>query len=308
MPNATLREIAARVSAILDPADVLERIVVESARILGSDGARIDLWDEEMGALRWAYAVRRGDVRRPGLGPDRRAQAAPGGRRPGLCRTGPGHDPGLPRRRALRDDTGDRGLRPRAPASARSSRRRWSASRGRSGVLSVVSREPGAYSDEDVENVSALATQASIAIRNANLMDQLARSRTDIQRRAEAEQALREIGASLAEMREPGDVLQRVADESVRLLRADGAVIDQFDPENETLRWAYDSGISEAQREGVKLTNLPARRGRLRQGRRRGPGHHRRRLHGRRVPARRAGRLARQRRRPARPHRRPDHR
>ncbi len=124
------------------------------------------------------------------------------------------------------------------------------------GVLSVVSREPGAYSDDDVETVAALATQASIAITNANLMDQLARSRTDIQRRASAEQALREIGASLTAMRDPSDVLQRVADESVRLLRADGAVIDQFDPDNETLRWAYDSGISDAQREGVKLTNL----------------------------------------------------
>ena len=104
--------------------------------------------------------------------------------------------------------------------------------------------------------MAALATQASIAITNANLMDQLARSRTDIQRRASAEQALREIGASLTAMRDPSDVLQRVADESVRLLRADGAVIDQFDPDNETLRWAYDSGISDAQREGVKLTNL----------------------------------------------------
>ena len=103
---------------------------------------------------------------------------------------------------------------------------------------------------------TALATHASIAITNANLMDQLARSRRDVERRAEAEQALREIGAGITAMREPGDVLQRVADESVRLLRADGAVIDQFDPDSETLHWAYDSGISDAQREGVKLTNL----------------------------------------------------
>ena len=72
----TLREIAARVSAILDPADVLERIVVEAARLLDSDGARIDLWDDDLGALRWAYS-RSGDAMRdvPGLGPHRRAQA-----------------------------------------------------------------------------------------------------------------------------------------------------------------------------------------------------------------------------------------
>ena len=94
----------------------------------------------------------------------------------------------------------------------------------------------------------------------------------------------------------------------VRLLRADGAVIDQFDPDSETLRWAYDSGISDAQREGVKLTNL-----RLGEG-----------VSGKAVAERRvitvgdymaaefqhdelADSLA-GRRGPARPHRRPDHR
>ena len=45
------------------------------------------------------------------------------------------------------------------------------------GVLSVVSREPGAYTATEVELLTALATHASIAITNANLMEQLARSR-----------------------------------------------------------------------------------------------------------------------------------
>ena len=53
----TLREIAARVSAILDPAEVLQQIVDEAARLLDSDGARIDQFDPEIGALRWSYAA-----------------------------------------------------------------------------------------------------------------------------------------------------------------------------------------------------------------------------------------------------------
>jgi PAS domain S-box-containing protein len=251
----TLREIAARVSAILDPADVLERIVIEAARILGSDGARIDLWDEDIGALRWAYAS--GDAMR-----DVPDWGRTGGLRPRQAVAGlafaelaPVMTPDY-----LTDERFE--TTPEIEAFVRTAGIRAVISApligdaGPLGVLSVVSRTPSAYSDDDVETVAALATQASIAITNANLMDQLARSRTDIQRRAEAEQALREIGASLTAMRDPSDVLQRVADESVRLLRADGAVIDQFDPDNETLRWAYDSGISDAQREGVKLTNL----------------------------------------------------
>ena len=50
------------------------------------------------------------------------------------------------------------------------------------GVLSVVSREPGAYTETDVETLTALATHASIAIVNANLMEALARSQADIER------------------------------------------------------------------------------------------------------------------------------
>ena len=47
-----------------------------------------------------------------------------------------------------------------------------------------------------------------------------------------------------------------MVDEAHRLLRGDGAMIDQFDPETQTLEWAYDAGIPEAQRQAVKLTSL----------------------------------------------------
>ena len=58
----TLREIAARVSAILEPDEVLQQIVDEAARLLESDGARIDQYDPEIDALRWSYAAGRRDV------------------------------------------------------------------------------------------------------------------------------------------------------------------------------------------------------------------------------------------------------
>ena len=51
-------------------------------------------------------------------------------------------------------------------------------------------------------------------------------------------------------------MLQDVVDEAQRLLRADGAVIDQYDPEHDTLVWAYDAGLPEAQREALKLNSL----------------------------------------------------
>lgn len=251
----TLREIAARVSAILDPTDVLERIVTEAARLLASDGARIDIWDEELGALRWAYSAGEAMQEVPEWGRS-------GGLRPRQAVAGLAFAEQRPVMTTdyLTDERFD--TTPAIEAFVRNAGIRavistpLAGEHGPLGVLSVVSRQPGAYSDQDVETLTALANHASIAITNANLMDQLARSRHDIQRRAEAERALREIGAAITTIRQPGDVLQRVVDEAVRLLRGDGAVIDQFDPDSETLHWAFDSGISEAQREGVKLTNL----------------------------------------------------
>jgi PAS domain S-box-containing protein len=122
--------------------------------------------------------------------------------------------------------------------------------------LSVVSRGPAAYDDADVEVLTAFATQASIAIRNARLMEELARSRAVIERRAEAEQALREIATRITAIREPGGLLQRIVDEARRLLRADGAVIDEFDPVDGALVPAYDAGLTDEQRETVRAMRL----------------------------------------------------
>lgn len=251
----TLREIAARVSAILDPADVLERIVTEAVRLLGSDGARIDLWDEDLGALRWAYSA--GDAMRdaPEWGRTR-------GLRPRQALAGLSFAERTPMVSADLLSDGRVESTPEIDSFVRAAGIRAVVStplmgeKGPVGVLSVVSRRVGAYGPGDVEVLTALAAHASIAMTNAHLMTELARSRADIERRAAAERALRVIAARITILREPGDVLQRVVDEAFRLLRADGAVIDQYDPDSGTLRWAYDSGIPDEQREALKLSNL----------------------------------------------------
>ena len=200
----TLREIAARVSAILEPAEVLQQIVDETTRLLESDGARIDLYDPEIDALRWSYAA--GDAMSvvPGWATDRRPQAGPGRGRHRLRRAAPGPHRRLPGRRALRPRRPGarvrRGRRDplghRRPAGRRRPRR--------SGRCRSSPARPAAYDDADAEVLTALATQASIAIRNARLIEELARSRAVIERRAEAEQALREIAARITAIREPG--------------------------------------------------------------------------------------------------------
>jgi PAS domain S-box-containing protein len=252
----TLREIAVRVSSILDPTEVLDRIVVEAARLLGSDGSRIDLWDEETESLLWAYSA--GDAMR-----DVPDWGRTGGIKPGQAVAGLAFQDQRPYMTPdyLADDRFETspgietfiraaGIRAviAVPLTGEDNRPL--------GVLSVVAREPGAYTDGDVETLTALATHASIAIVNANLMEALARSQADVERRAEAERTLREIAARITALREPDEVLQAIVDEARRLLRADGAVIDQYDPDRDTLIWAYDAGLPPAQREALKLNSL----------------------------------------------------
>ena len=252
----TLREIAVRVSSILDPTEVLDQIVVEAARLLDSDGSRIDLWDDGTESLLWAYSAGEAMRNVPDWG-------RTGGIKPGQAVAGQAF---AEQRPLMTDDylADDRfqttpgierfikeaGIRAviAVPLTGEDARPL--------GVLSVVSREPGAYTDADVETLTALATHASIAIVNANLMEALARSQTDVERRADAERSLRQIAARITALREPDEVLQDVVDEARRLLRADGAVIDQYDPERERLVWAYDAGLPVEQREALKLNSL----------------------------------------------------
>ncbi|MFL5681761.1 MAG: GAF domain-containing protein [Chloroflexota bacterium] len=258
----TLREIAARVSAILEPDEVLQRIVDEATRLLESDGARIDIYDPEIDALRWSYAA--GDAM--SNMPD---WAVTGGLKPGQAVAGTAFVEQRPVRtddyvaddRFVQDDAAhafvtDSGIRSVIAVPLAGDVAPVSGEATPLGTLSVVSRQVAAYDEADGEILTALATQASIAIRNARLIDELARSRAVIERRAEAEQALREIAARITAIREPGDLLQRIVDEAFRLLRADGAVIDEYDSEAGVLVSAYDAGLTDEQRASVKTTRL----------------------------------------------------
>ncbi len=192
----TLREIAARVSAILEPAEVLQQIVDEATRLLESDGARIDLYDPDIDALRWSYAAGDAMAKVPEWAQD-------GGLKPGQAVAGTAFaeqrpvrtDDYLADERFVHDDlahtfVAESGIRSVISVPLAGDALPLARDATPLGTLSVVSRQVAAYDEADGEILTALATQASIAIRNARLIDELARSRAVIERRAEAEQAL----------------------------------------------------------------------------------------------------------------------
>ena len=91
------------------------------------------------------------------------------------------------------------------------------------GALGVYSSEAGAFEERDVALLNALAEHAGASVANARLIEELASSRQALADRVASERALRGIAARIASIADQDVVLQRVVDEAVRLLGADGA-------------------------------------------------------------------------------------
>jgi len=221
------------------PDAILQRAVEEAARLLQTDGAMAYLLDEATGVLRFATDAGITDDRRRdwvqtlkldvGTGMFGRAAAE------GVVVTTGDY---------LADDSfvhvpdADRLVRDidihsLVVAPLGSGGRMF-------GAMGTFSSRRNAFTDADVALVRSLADHAAAAMANADLIVQLGRSRAELERRAEAERALREIGGRIIALRHPEEVLQRSVDEAARLLSADGARIDILDA-NGALYWAYDA-------------------------------------------------------------------
>ena len=237
--ETALREIGARLTAVHDPGELLQLVALEASRLLSADRTQIDLLDPQTGMLNWAHVVG-GDANIVDAPLDPSSGAAGRAimdRRPFV--TGDYllddrfvHSPGADefvRRTGLRSIVA-------APLFNEAQVL---------GALNVGSTKPSAFGSEDVAFIEALASQASIAITNARLIEELRGSRTELARRADAERSLREIASRLATYRDPHELLQHTVDAARRLLGADLGLLDLVDTTSGTIRWAYDAGMRE---------------------------------------------------------------
>jgi PAS domain S-box-containing protein len=240
-----VREIAANISALRDVAAILQQTVDEARRLLSSKSARIDMLDDDGATLRWAYASGEDAIRTRDTGFDREFQVGEG--IAGLTvRIGQAFRTGdyLADERFDHVDRSDSLVRETGFRSVLSAPLRGET--GPLGAISVSSELPDHYDENEAELLQALADQAAIAIQNARLIEELDRSSTELARRADAEQSLREIAARITATRDTGALLQQVVDAARRLVGADGSVLDLVDPGGGVLRWAFDSGLGGA--------------------------------------------------------------
>jgi PAS domain S-box-containing protein len=105
------------------------------------------------------------------------------------------------------------------------------------GMLNIASDRPDAYGPEDVDNAVDLANQLGVAIRQAQLNDEVRRSAAQLE-------ALRQVGLQLAGELDLDALLTIISDRSMELLNAKTGGIYLYRPELDVIERAANSGAA----------------------------------------------------------------
>jgi two-component system, NtrC family, sensor kinase len=120
------------------------------------------------------------------------------------------------------------------------------------GAINVNRREPGRFSDAEVELLKTFADQAVIAIENVRLFKELEARTADLTRSVEQLTALGEVGRAVSSTLDLGTVLTTIVSRAVQLSGLDGGVVFEYDENTEEFvqRVATETGaaLAEARR------------------------------------------------------------
>ena len=120
------------------------------------------------------------------------------------------------------------------------------------GAIIVNRREPGRFSDGEVELLKTFADQAVIAVENVRLFKELEARTADLTRSVEQLTALGEVGRAVSSTLDLGTVLTTIVSRAVQLSGLDGGVVFEYDEDIEEFvqRVATETGgaLAEARR------------------------------------------------------------
>ena len=97
------------------------------------------------------------------------------------------------------------------------------------GVLDVLADAPRAFNADDLQLLTLFASQAAVALQNANLYEQ-------ITQRVEEMSALRETAVDITSELDPDRLLETIVRRAVELLRAKGGSLHRYNPLDQTSR------------------------------------------------------------------------
>lgn len=223
----TLAAMAAQLTSLRDPVEVLRQTLLEAVRLLKGHGGQIGMvGTDAAGVVRWGdgHSLIRGSMT-PFTSEDRTpAELGVSGRaiRDGratwtddyLADESFGHD-------AASDEVVQRLAIRSVIATPLISED------GAIGAIGVYAEKPASFNSDDAELLGLLADQAAIVLTNARLNAEAEVTAEKLAHRVEAQRTLGEIAASITSIRDPSAVLSRAVAEAKRLLDAEHVVIHQ---------------------------------------------------------------------------------
>ena len=233
----TLGAIAARITAIHDPGDVLQRTLDEAVRLLDADGGRIELVVEG-GGLHWAFGHSAIDL------PIERAQ----GEAQVTAEEGVSGRAVRERKVVFTGDylvdnafihaeAPDRYIRQHGIRSVMSAP--LIGEQGAIGSLTVHSQTRDAFDSADAELLEVLASQAAIAVTNARLYEQLGQESAALARQTDSQRRLLDINRSLLTTLDPAGVLEVIADGLKSVVWYDNLGVYRVEESDSMLRPVY---------------------------------------------------------------------
>jgi diguanylate cyclase (GGDEF)-like protein len=198
-----LLDVGRTLAATLSLEELYAAIHGETARVIEMTGFYVSLYDESRDLATVVFYADRGDVRRANVSYRGSDSAVLRSREPCMVRDR------LEERAILRLGEDD-GVVARSAVSAPMLHKGCLI-----GALCAQSREPGAYSEEDLALLRGIADLSAVAISNARHVNELER------RRLEAER-IEEIGRALASSLDPREVLGKVVAAVTEVLHVDG--------------------------------------------------------------------------------------
>ena len=89
------------------------------------------------------------------------------------------------------------------------------------GVISVQSNSPSIFTERDLQLLGTIATQVSLAMENADLLEDLSAANAQLQARARRIESLYRVGTLLSTSLDRGQILIRAAEQIAKLLQVD---------------------------------------------------------------------------------------
>jgi signal transduction histidine kinase len=127
------------------------------------------------------------------------------------------------------------------------------------GVISLWRRDVDPFTAREIDVATTFAAQAAIAIRNANLMQQLELRTRELARSVDELEGLRHVGEAVSSSLDLHEVLSTIVTHAVQLSDTEGGSIFEFDDEAETFEIRTAFGTSAELLAALRATRIGLR-------------------------------------------------